>query len=50
MIITIGMMMVVLNMKGFESDLSGVIIMGMLSIFSLILLVWFLKRLNFETI
>jgi hypothetical protein len=44
--LAIGIMVVVLNIKGFESDLSVAIIMSILALFSLFLLVWFLKRLN----
>jgi hypothetical protein len=46
MTIAIGTMVVVLNMKGFESDLSVAVFMILLAIFSLILLIWYLRSLK----
>jgi hypothetical protein len=44
--ITIGIIIVVMNIKGFEGELSAAIIMGILALFSLVLLVWYLRKLN----
>jgi len=41
--ITIGTMVVVMNMEGIESDISGAFVMGLFSVFSLILLIWYLR-------
>jgi len=48
MTIAIGTMVIVLNMKGLESDISAAMIMGILALFSLFLLVWFIKTIKLK--
>jgi len=44
--ITIGSLMIVMDMRGIETDLSLTVIMGLLALFTLGLLIWFLKSLK----
>jgi hypothetical protein len=44
--ITIGMLTVVMNIKGVESGFSTLVIMGCLAVISLALLIWFLKSIK----
>jgi hypothetical protein len=46
--ITIGTLMIVMNMRGIETDLSLTVIMGLLALITLILLVWFLKSVQLK--
>ncbi len=48
--ITIGTLMIVMNMRGIETDLSLTVIMVLLALFTLGLLVWFLKSLQLKRI
>lgn len=48
--ITIGTLMIVMNMKGIETDLSLTVIMGLLAMITLILLVWFLRSVQLKKI
>ena len=48
--ITIGLMVIVLNIEGIETDLSGVVIMILLALFTLVLLIWFLKSIQLTKI
>ena len=48
--ITIGTLMIVMNMRGIETDSSLTVIMGLLALFTLGLLVWFLKSLQLKKI
>jgi len=44
--ITIGTLIIVMKIKGLQADLSVTIAMGILSVWSAILLTWFLKKIN----
>ena len=46
--ITIGSLMIVMNMRGIETDLSLTVIMGLLALFTLGLLIWFLKSIQIK--
>ena len=46
--ITIGTLMIVMNMRGIETDLSLTVIMGLLAVITLILLVWFLRSIQLK--
>jgi hypothetical protein len=50
MVIAISTMIVVMKMKGIAPDLSGAYIMGVLALFSLILLIWYLVSFREEKI
>jgi hypothetical protein len=48
--ITIGTLVIVMDMRGIETDLSITVIMGLMALFSLVLLIWFLKGLIVKNI
>ena len=46
--LAIALMVIVMKMKGIETDISGAFVMGLLALFILILLIWFLRGLKLE--
>jgi hypothetical protein len=48
--IAIGTMVFVMNMEGIETDFSGTIVMAIMALFSLILLIWYLKSMKVNNI
>lgn len=48
--IAIGVMVIVMNMKGLGTDLAVAVVMGFLALFSIVLLIWFLIRIKINSV